>query len=126
LFGILLVFHIVLSLILIVSILLQSGKGGGLAAAFGGGGPSETVFGGRSAATFLTKLTTVVGILFFLTSFTLAILSKQGDKPSSLIQRENRGTVEPQPYLPSTIPLEEEGNQQTPPAEAGEQPAESE
>jgi len=125
LFGILLVFHIVLSLVLIVSILLQSGKGGGLAAAFGGGGPSETVFGGRTTATLLTKITTVVGILFFLTSFTLALLSKQGDGPRSLIERESQGTVEPQPYLPSTIPLEEE-IQEAPPADAGELPAESE
>jgi len=126
LYGILLVFHIILCLVLIISILLQAGKGGGLAAAFGGGGPSEAVFGGRTAATFLTKLTTVVGVIFFLTSLTLALLSKQTDGPRSIIDRETQGTVEPQPYLPSTIPLEEEELQEAPPADAGELPAGSE
>jgi preprotein translocase subunit SecG len=126
LYNILLVFHILLSFVLIVSILLQSGKGGGLAAAFGGGGPSDAVFGGRTAATFLTKLTTVVGVIFFVTSFTLALMSKQSDGPRSLIERETQGTMEPQPYLPSTIPLEDEEIQEAPTAGADELPAESE
>ncbi len=119
-FSILLVLHVFLSLVLIVAILLQSGKGGGLAAAFGGGGPSETVFGGRTAATFLTKMTTVVGILFFITSLTLALLSKHAEGPKSLIERESQHVVEPQPYLPGTIPLEEEG-QEAPAGETGEE-----
>lgn len=120
-FGILLVFHIFLSLVLIVAILLQAGKGGGLAAAFGGGGPSETVFGGRAAATFLTKLTTVLGILYFLTSFSLALMSRHAQGPTSVIEREvQRGTIEPQPYMPETIPLEE-GGEEAPVGDVGEE-----
>jgi preprotein translocase subunit SecG len=115
LFGVLLVFHIFLSLILVVAILLQAGRGGGLAAAFGGGGPTETVFGGRGAATFITKLTQVVGILFFLTSFTLAYLSRSTEGPSTLIEREMQTTTEPTPYVPGELPLEEGAPE--PPAE---------
>jgi preprotein translocase subunit SecG len=118
----LLIFHVFLSLVLVVAILLQAGRGGGLAAAFGGGGPTETVFGGRGAATFITKLTQVVGVLFFLTSFTLAFMSRRTEGPSSLIEREMRTTTEPAPYVPGELPLEE-GAEQTAPAEqpSGEQ-----
>lgn len=119
-YSVLLIIHLFLSIVLVVSILLQAGKGGGLAAAFGGGGPSETVFGGRGAATFLTKLTTVVGILFFITSFSLALLSRHVEGPRSLIDRETESRMaEPQPYLPGAIPLEEESTEEAPPADAG-------
>ncbi len=122
-YSILLIIHLFLSIVLVVAILLQAGKGGGLAAAFGGGGPSETVFGGRGAATFLTKLTTVVGILFFVTSFSLALLSRHTEGPRSLIDREmQETTAEPQPYLPGAIPLEEteEAGEVPPAGEAGQ------
>lgn len=121
-FAVLLVFHIFLSFVLIVAVLLQAGRGGGLAAAFGGGGPTETVFGGRTAATFITKLTQVVGILFFITSFTLAYMSRRTEGPSTLIEREMHTTTEPAPYVPGELPLEE--GTETPPAEqsSGETP----
>jgi len=64
----LLVIHVLACIVLIVSILLQAGKGGGLAGgAFGGMGGSSAVFGGTGAATFLSKVTTYVAIVFGLT-----------------------------------------------------------
>ncbi|MBM4389124.1 MAG: preprotein translocase subunit SecG, partial [Deltaproteobacteria bacterium] len=48
---ILIALHIFVSILLIISILLQPGKGGGMGALFGGG--SSTLFGGRGAATLL-------------------------------------------------------------------------
>ena len=66
--------HIFACVALIVSILLQSGKGGGLAGAFGAGS-SQTLFGGRGAATFLTRASTVMAVVFFLTSLTLGLTS---------------------------------------------------
>ena len=57
------VLHIFVSVVLILSILLQSGKGGGMGAALGGA--SAQVFGGRGAGTFLSKFTTVAAIIFF-------------------------------------------------------------
>lgn len=65
----LLIVHVLACIVLIVSILLQAGKGGGLAGgAFGGmGGGSSAVFGGTGAATFLSKVTTYVAIVFGLT-----------------------------------------------------------
>lgn len=70
-----LVFHVLICVFLVVAILLQAGKGADLGAAFGAGS-SQSLFGARGAATFLTKLTTVVAILFLATSLTLATLHR--------------------------------------------------
>ena len=70
-----LVFHIIICVFLIVTILLQAGKGADLGAAFGAGS-SQSLFGARGASTFLTKLTTVVAILFLATSLSLATIHR--------------------------------------------------
>ena len=64
-YTILLFIYVVTCVGLIVSVLLQSAKGEGLAGAFGGGGGvSGAVFGGRGAASFLSRATTVLAIMF--------------------------------------------------------------
>jgi len=68
------IFHLLVTLGLILVVLLQSGKGADIGAAFGGGS-SQTVFGGRGAATFLSKVTSALAILFMLTSLSLTILA---------------------------------------------------
>jgi len=71
------VVHIIVCLILVVVVLLQSGKAADLAGAFGGMG-SQTVFGPRGSATVLSKATTISAVLFMLTSLTLSILATRG------------------------------------------------
>src|ERR1700742_286951 len=66
--------HILVCLVLIVVVLLQSGKAADLAGAFGGMG-SQTAFGPRGSATLLSKATTISAILFMLTSLALSILA---------------------------------------------------
>lgn len=85
--GMLVFLHVVVSLFLIVTVLLQSGKGGGLAGTFGGSGVTGGVFGGRGAAPFLTKATTVFAVLFMLTSISLNFVSPGGPTTSSVIER---------------------------------------
>ena len=76
--GILLLLtHIGVCAVLIMVVLLQSGKAADLAGAFGGGG-SQTALGSRGAATFFTKATTTCAILFMLTSLGLSLLSSRG------------------------------------------------
>ena len=88
--GLIATIHIVVCLALMASILLQSGKGGGLAGAFGAGS-SQTLFGGRGAATFLSRATTVLAVIFFVTSLTLGIqASRNAGGKGSLIQEEAR------------------------------------
>jgi len=103
---------------------MQSAKGEGLAGAFGGSGITGAVFGGRGAATFLTKATTVLAVLFFLSALTLTFLTpamRAGRAPtSSEIQEEARkerqeGSV-PATAIPTPVPQEEEGKVKLPPA----------
>lgn len=71
------ILHLLAALALILVVLLQSGKAGDLASAFGGAG-SQTAFGTRSAADFLTRATWATAILFIVTSLGLSILSSRG------------------------------------------------
>ncbi|MBE7038958.1 MAG: preprotein translocase subunit SecG [Ruminococcaceae bacterium] len=74
---ILIVVQIIVSLVLIVSVLMQSGKQAGLSGSIAGG--AETFFGKNKARTldgFLSRLTTVMAILFIVISFVLSLLIK--------------------------------------------------
>ncbi|KJU83545.1 Preprotein translocase SecG subunit [Candidatus Magnetobacterium bavaricum] len=64
--------HIIVCFVIVFVVLVQSSKGAQMGAAFGGS--SQTVFGSRGAATFLTKLTTTTAIVFMITSFLLSFL----------------------------------------------------
>ncbi|OFV87947.1 MAG: preprotein translocase subunit SecG [Acidobacteria bacterium RIFCSPHIGHO2_12_FULL_67_30] len=68
--------HVLTCGILILVVLLQSGRAADLAGAFGGAG-SQTAFGPRGAATFLSNATTFLAIVFMLTSMTLAIFASE-------------------------------------------------
>ncbi|MFH1080888.1 MAG: preprotein translocase subunit SecG [Pseudomonadota bacterium] len=70
--------HVIVCIILILVILLQAGKGANMGAAFGGS--SQTVFGSSGPASFLGKMTTVIAILFMLTSLTLSYSALHKEK----------------------------------------------
>ena len=55
--------HVMVCIVLVTVVLLQRGKGADMGAAFGGGG-ANTVFGGRGAGNFLTKLTSACAAIF--------------------------------------------------------------
>ena len=90
----LLVFLYVLACgMLIITILLQQGKGGDIANAFGGGS-SQAVFGARSGATLLTRATTVLAALFIVGALALTIYGTRG--PGSVV-----GGIEGPPPTPA-------------------------
>src|SRR6202007_2685615 len=64
--------HVLVCFVLIIVIMLQSGSAADLAGAFGGAG-SQTAFGPRGAATFLSKATTWCAIMFMLTSMAMTV-----------------------------------------------------
>jgi preprotein translocase subunit SecG len=70
--------------LLVIVVLLQSGKGGGLAAGFGGSGTGFEVLGGRQTATFLHRATTWLGGAFLAIAFAIALLTAHGNRPGSL------------------------------------------
>lgn len=67
--------HIFICIFMIIVILLQAGKGADMGAAFGAGG-SQSLFGARGAATFLSKVTTIAALMFLVTSVSLAAIHK--------------------------------------------------
>jgi preprotein translocase subunit SecG len=110
--------HVIVALILILVVLLQTGKRADLAGAFGGGG-SQTAFGTRGAATLLSKVTTTAAVLFMLTSLGLSLVSTQPGGQS--------GTVLPDEAPSSGVPTYEAPPLPQPesqPAMPEEQPAE--
>ncbi len=78
LFWVGIVIHIFLCLFLIMLILLQNDKMGGLAGL--GGMTSQSAFSTAGAATFVQKLTRVVGIVYLVLVFFLGYMTIQEDR----------------------------------------------
>lgn len=104
LYTLIVIFHVLVCFLMIGAILLQSGKGAEIGAAFGGS--SQTVFGSRGPANFLSKFTVVVAAIFMLTSFSLAILAKQRNFASTVIdmQQNSQPAATPSTTAPAQPP----------------------
>jgi len=101
-YAFLLTTHLVVCLCLVAVILVQSGKGGGLAGgAFGGA--TQTVFGGRGATDFITRATVALGVLFFITSLSLALLTTRGTSGARSVVSE--AAKRAQSTAPPTAPV---------------------
>ena len=96
--------HIIAALSLILTVLLQAGKGAAMGSGLGAGS-SQTMFGSSGAGNLLTKLTTGIAILFMITSLTLAVFSTQ-KKSNSLIQ----GVEEPAQMQDSPVSTDSTSN----------------
>ncbi|MFH1128071.1 MAG: preprotein translocase subunit SecG [Candidatus Omnitrophota bacterium] len=70
------ILHVIICVLLMIVVLIQAGRGGGLVEGFSG---VESVFGTKTSA-FLTKTTTVLSVLFFITCLSLAVLSSRQGK----------------------------------------------
>ncbi|MCA9731652.1 MAG: preprotein translocase subunit SecG [Deferribacteres bacterium] len=101
-YTLILVLFLLVCLIMTIVILLQSSKGGGLAGAFGGGGNMGNVFGGRGAATFLSRTTTWLAVAFFLLAFLLSKMdSGSSEATGSVVAEELENVVNtPSAILP--------------------------
>jgi len=94
--------HVMICFLLVVVVLLQSGKAADLAGAFGGAG-SQTAFGPRGAANFLSRATTWCAIMFMATSMTLVL--RQADLAGSfgsIFERMGAKPAETKPAAPAT------------------------
>ena len=82
------VVHLVAAIAIVALVLLQQGKGADMGAAFGGGS-SNSVFGSRGSATFLSRVTAGLAALFFITGLSLAyIYTQQSATPRSVMTTE--------------------------------------
>lgn len=92
-----LVVHILVALAMIGLILVQQGKGAEAGATFGGGG-AATVFGASGSGNFLTRTTSILVAIFFITSITLAVFAKHN---SSRLYSLPGAATQPAPTLPT-------------------------
>lgn len=101
-YNFLLVILVIVSLLLVVAILLQAGKGSGLAASFGGASSSPDAFiGTRQAGTLLTKVTWWGTGLFLFLSFVLQLMSTRASAPRSVLEGR---LAAPPASAPATTP----------------------
>lgn len=77
-YGILIVVYLVIAVAIVALVLIQKGKGADMGASFGAGA-SATLFGSAGTGNFLTRTTTILGILFFILSIVLANLDSKND-----------------------------------------------
>jgi preprotein translocase subunit SecG len=111
--AVLVTLHIIVCFVLIIVIMLQSGNAADLAGAFGGAG-SQTAFGPRGAATFLSRATTWCAIVFMMTSLTLSF-KRAG--PST-----GTGSILEQTSQPASAPAKSSSTP-APPVQVPPQPA---
>ncbi|MFZ3330854.1 MAG: preprotein translocase subunit SecG [Candidatus Acidiferrales bacterium] len=97
--------HILVCFVLVVVIMLQSGSAADLAGAFGGAG-SQTAFGPRGAATFLSRATTWCAIVFMMTSLALSVKRTPNESlgTGSVLEQTQKSGTTPAPAKPAQAP----------------------
>lgn len=105
-YFILVTLHVIICLVLMAVILLQSGEAADLAGAFGGSG-SQTAFGPRGAATFLSRATTWCAVMFMFTSLVLTahVQTAAGAGGHSVLEQFSKPTksAPAQPGAPAPV-----------------------
>jgi len=97
-------FFILNCLVLIIVVLLQSGKAADLAGAFGGAG-SQTAFGPRGAANVLSKATTWCAVMFMLCAMAMVLRTdKAVGAGSSVLEKVSQPAPKPAPAPATTLP----------------------
>lgn len=103
------ILQVIVALFLIMVVLLQPGNRGGASAALGGAG-SDTVFGGRGANTFLSKITFGAAVCFMVTNFALSYMSSSMSQRSVLdaLEKTNKNPKAPAsaPANPGVAPVD--------------------
>lgn len=95
--GLIITIHVVICILLIAMILIQRGRGGGLVDTLS---DVESMFGTKTNA-FLTRTTTVLSVLFFITCLSLAFISAKASRSLMRGQKIKEG-----PTQKETLPQE--------------------
>lgn len=110
LYTFLLTLLIIDCIVLMLAVLLQSGKGSGLAASFGGASSSpDALIGIRQAGNLLTKTSWWGGGIFLGLCFILQLMSTHGTAPRSVLEKGLGTTPQstaPAPTSAPAVPLE--------------------
>ncbi len=99
------VIHLLVAIALVISILLQSGRGGGLAGALGGTTGTSSVFGGRGAGDVLMKITTILAIVFVVLTVAINLVTTKpsATRQESVITKEAQRAGGGMPSTPAPV-----------------------
>jgi preprotein translocase subunit SecG len=100
--AVLQIVHILSSILLIGTVLLQGGENVDITAAFGG--VSQAAFGPRGSVTLLAKITWGLAVIFIVTSVTLAIHASRGSSGSVLERAPVKSAPMTAPAQPAPVP----------------------
>ena len=89
---VLLVIFIVDALLLVIAVLIQSGRGGGLAGALGGIGGADSALGVR-AASQIEKATGVMAAIFLIIALTLGLIGIREEPDAGKMDVDDRGVI---------------------------------
>ncbi len=115
------IIQVLVAIALVLIVLLQTGRGSEIGAAFGSGA-SQTLFGSSGTSGFMTRLTTIVVVVFMLSSLFLAYMySKAGEGAYTRTRRsvptsQSNVPVQPAPMQPG--PAQQQAPVQSGPAGA--------
>ena len=101
-----LIVHVFAALGLIGLVLLQQGRGADMGAAFGSGA-SQTLFGARGAASFMSRITKLFAVVFFCTSLLLTYWYTRMSTPKSVTELDalhQPTPATPAPRAPLSLP----------------------
>jgi preprotein translocase subunit SecG len=97
------IFFVMNCLVLIIVVLLQSGKAADLAGAFGGAG-SQTAFGPRGAATVLSQATTWCAVMFMVCALAMVVrVDRAVDQGGSILQQFSKPAPKSAPAKPGPV-----------------------
>ncbi len=96
----------IIGLVMTLSILLQSGRGGGLAGIAAGGATSQ-ILGARQAPDFLEKATWIMATMFIVLCILTTFTIRPENQGQSVIQQQAQDNPFQQPIAPVAPPLED-------------------
>ena len=123
--------HILICLLLVLTVLLQAGKGGGLAGSIGGGMSSSSVLGGRTASTFLTKATAILATAFIVSCLVQSVafqtaVTAQTTATQRVMEEGSLPVIPPAPLGEAGSLLDEPVTEEAPATSAEAAPAAAE
>lgn len=120
-FTLVVIIQIIVSVVMVIAVLLQSGKGAAIGSSFGGSS-SQTLFGSAGPQTMLGKVTAVCAAIFMLSSLYLTYLSSRSRTAS--VMSGVPATVAPatQAEQPQAAPAQTAPQAGAPGASAPQQP----
>ena len=99
--GFILVIHVIVCVLLVISILMQSGRGGGLTETFQS---AESMFGTQTNV-FMVRFTTVLAVIFISTSLLFAFTSSKGNQSLMVNKRLLATLPKPETKVESPKPM---------------------